>query len=304
MTSFSGWKLNSAKSFEGEKSGQESEIGFRGSRFTVDSGGKIYLLDYNNEKTDHHNSVEYVIQLRKVLSHLTENWSGRFRIRGNGDTYCKYDAITYYVGNTIFDDRENFSGYRMNQTIAPNSVPKKYIRLWEGSHNSGQIGERWTIPDKSFAHRKNRIGNVGNKIAKGEWVSASDPAGVVMGKHLARTLEATIGDELLLLSQATDGSMANDLYTVKGILKTVGDATDRTGVYMNANSFREFMSFPEGAHQIVLRLPKGMDKEKAKAAVVEMVSKTTTVLTWLELYPTMATMLQSTEGMIYILYFM
>ena len=51
MTSFSGWKLNSAKSFEGEKPGQESEIGFRGSRYTVDRGGKIYHTDYNNEKT-------------------------------------------------------------------------------------------------------------------------------------------------------------------------------------------------------------------------------------------------------------
>lgn len=171
MTSFSGWKLNSAKSFEGEKPGQESEIGFRGSRYTVDRGGKIYHPDYNNEKTaSTPDEEEYVIQLRKVLSHLTEYWSGIFRIRGNGDTYCKYDAITYYLGNTIFDDRENFSGYRMNQTIAPNSDPKKYIRLWGGSHNSGQIGERWTIPDKSFAHRKNRIGNVGNRIARGEWV--------------------------------------------------------------------------------------------------------------------------------------
>jgi len=169
MTSFSGWKLNSDKSFEGEKPGQESEIGFRGSRYTVDSGGKIYLSDYNNEKTGHQNSVEYVLQLRKVLSHLTENWSGRFRVRGNGDTYCKYDAITYYVGNTIFDDRENFPGYRMNQDIAVNS-PKKHIRLWEGSHNSGQIGERWTVPDKSFAHKKNQIGNVGNRIRRGEWV--------------------------------------------------------------------------------------------------------------------------------------
>lgn len=148
-----------------------------------------------------------------------------------------------------------------------------------------------------------RTSNVHEKLAKGKWIDSNDLSGVVIGKHLARTLEVSVGDELLLLSQATDGSMANDLYTVKGILATVGDAVDRTGIYMNASTFREFMVFPSGSHQLVIRLPVGVEQQAGREAVAALLSSHDKVLTWQELYPTIATMIQSTEGVVYILYF-
>lgn len=38
------------------------------------------------------------------------------------------------------------------------------------------------------------------------------------------------GGELLLRSQAADGSTANALYTVRGVLKGISDGVDRGGV--------------------------------------------------------------------------
>lgn len=71
------------------------------------------------------------------------------------------------------------------------------------------------------------------RVAVGKWVDASDRSGVVLGKRLAKTLDVGVGDELVVLSQATDGSMGNELFTVRGVLGTVGALYDRAGLFMS-----------------------------------------------------------------------
>ena len=43
---------------------------------------------------------------------------------------------------------------------------------------------------------------------------------LVVGEEMARQLEVTVGDELVVVASGADGSMANDLYTVSGIYST------------------------------------------------------------------------------------
>ena len=43
---------------------------------------------------------------------------------------------------------------------------------------------------------------------------------LVVGAEMARQLEVTVGDELVVVASGADGSMANDLYTVSGIYST------------------------------------------------------------------------------------
>ena len=43
---------------------------------------------------------------------------------------------------------------------------------------------------------------------------------VVMGEEMARQLSVGVGDELIVVASAADGSMANDLYVVSGIFRT------------------------------------------------------------------------------------
>src|SRR5215510_4980027 len=143
---------------------------------------------------------------------------------------------------------------------------------------------------------------IGKKVADGTWLDPADLHGVVVGRRLAKTLAVKPGDELVILSQAGDGSLANDLYTVRGVLLGVADATDRSAIFMNAEAFRELMVFPAGAHQIIVRRPKNVELEAAAATVKGYVGKLT-VKTWKELMPVVASMLESTQGLILIVFF-
>ncbi len=146
-----------------------------------------------------------------------------------------------------------------------------------------------------------RVSMVHDRVADGTWLDPGDPAGLVIGGRLARTLDVGPGDEVVLLSQAADGSIANDLYRVRGILAPISEATDRGGVFMVRQAFLDLFAVPGGAHQVLVRtgadqpLDVSADRIRTAAPGLE-------VMTWRELFPTLATMLDSVEGTMYILF--
>ncbi|MDF1562051.1 MAG: ABC transporter permease [Deltaproteobacteria bacterium] len=141
-----------------------------------------------------------------------------------------------------------------------------------------------------------------SQVHHGSWLAADVPKGVVIGRKLAHTLGVGVGDEMIVLSQATDGSMANDLLTVQGILKGVGAEIDRAGVFMSEDLFRELLVYEGGAHQIIIKRPHVLDTDAVKAAAVE-AAPGQDVQSWKELNPTLASMLESVTGMINIMFF-
>jgi ABC-type lipoprotein release transport system permease subunit len=118
---------------------------------------------------------------------------------------------------------------------------------------------------------------------------------VVIGGKLARTLAVGLGAEIVVISQGADDAMAYDLFRVRGILEAIGDATDRTGVFMSDAAFRELLVVPEGVHQIVVRRPSELPLESA-VLEIEGIVRTHDVLSWRKLMPTIASMLDSARG--------
>jgi putative ABC transport system permease protein len=105
-------------------------------------------------------------------------------------------------------------------------------------------------------------------------------------------LDVGPGDEVVVLTQGADGSLANDLYTVRGVLRAVGEATDRAGVFMSQAAFRELLVLPRGAHQVIVRRPETMPLEQA-ADKVRGLSAGLQAQTWRELMPTLASMMDA-----------
>lgn len=140
------------------------------------------------------------------------------------------------------------------------------------------------------------------RVAEGAWLQDDAPQDAVIGRRLAKILGVKVGDELVLLSQALDGSTANDLFTVGGILGPVSDGTDRAGIYITEGAFRSFMAMPTGAHQVTVRRPEVLPLAEAEVQV-RAIATGVDVLTWRQLMPTVATMLDSSAQLIYIIFF-
>jgi len=140
------------------------------------------------------------------------------------------------------------------------------------------------------------VTQVHKHVMQGQWLADSDPMGVVIGRKLARTLGVRPGNEVIIIGQATDGSMANDLYTVRGILKSIGEEVDRAGFFMVERSFRELMVLPEGAHEIaVMRPDRSSDLESATAQVAA-IARGYETLNWRQLQPVIARLLDLADA--------
>jgi putative ABC transport system permease protein len=139
------------------------------------------------------------------------------------------------------------------------------------------------------------VSRLSENVGEGSWLDPADPNGVVLGKHLAKTLGAKPGSELILVSQASDGSMANGLYTVRGVLSAVAQGTDRSTVLMNEAAFRELMVFPRGAHQIVVRRGELSLDEAARST--QEIADSHDVRTWKQLMPAVAQMFEFAKVM-------
>ncbi|GMR20788.1 MAG: ABC transporter permease [Gammaproteobacteria bacterium] len=130
-------------------------------------------------------------------------------------------------------------------------------------------------------------------VAQGQWLSPEDDYGVVIGRRLAKTLGIGPGDELVFLGQASDGSIANDVFRVRGVLKSVAEGVDRSGVYLLMSTFRQLMAMPQGAHEIAaIRLDRTTPLAAIKQSVLDS-APGYEVMDWKELRPVLANILES-----------
>jgi putative ABC transport system permease protein len=150
--------------------------------------------------------------------------------------------------------------------------------------------------------RDARVCTIARAVTQGAWLDPRDPRGVVLGRRLAKGLGLHAGGEVVVVSQAADGSVANDLFRVRGVLGPVSDGTDRMAIFMTESAFRELMVMPQGAHQILVRRPDSMTLGVA-ASVAHQAAAGLAVRTWRELMPTVATMLDSTRSVVFVVFF-
>lgn len=140
-------------------------------------------------------------------------------------------------------------------------------------------------------------------VMEGAWLSPAKPKEVVIGKKLAHTLGVKPGGEIVVVSQAADGSMANDIYFVRGILKSVGDAMDQGGFLMVDTEFRRLMGVPAGAHEIaVARINKERPLAEAAAAVEALVPGME-IKNWRQLQPVLSEMIDVMDVSLLIMLF-
>jgi len=74
----------------------------------------------------------------------------------------------------------------------------------------------------------------------------------VLGKGLANSLKAKVGDTLFVLTQAADGSMANDLYRISGIVSMGNEQEDNSTAYFPLDRLQELLVLENQVHELAI----------------------------------------------------
>lgn len=151
------------------------------------------------------------------------------------------------------------------------------------------------------------------EIFQGRYLDEQPSNQVVLGRKLARSLRAEVGSEIVAVVQAADGSLGNDLFTVSGILKTVGEEIDRGAAILHRADFERLFVSGGRVHEIALNAWGRMEPERvaeiagqahrqareAHAGEADNV-RPVVVETWRELMPQLANMVDIFDAAVFI----
>ncbi|MBD3183866.1 FtsX-like permease family protein [Candidatus Poribacteria bacterium] len=94
--------------------------------------------------------------------------------------------------------------------------------------------------------------NFDKKITQGRNLSKDSYKEALIGKGLSKILLADVGDDVIVISQGADGSIANDIYTVVGITDSGNEEADRTGFYIDLSDAQNLLVLGKRIHEIVI----------------------------------------------------
>ena len=128
---------------------------------------------------------------------------------------------------------------------------------------------------------------------------AVEPLGdreALIGRQLAELMHVRAGDEIAVVGQGVDGSLANDLFTVKAIVTTSVDLVNRQGLLIQLAGAQALFAMPDEAHEIVIHAARAADAAALSHRIANAADFAgTEVLDWRTLAPEMVTLVRMTD---------
>jgi ABC-type lipoprotein release transport system permease subunit len=114
-------------------------------------------------------------------------------------------------------------------------------------------------------------------LVAGEYLTADDREGVLIGRPLADKLRLSVGEQINLLVNRSDGSVDQQLFTIRGIYTTRTTGFDENTVFLPLAKAQAFTQAEDHASTIFVMLK---DREQAEAVAAALRGQNFQVLTW------------------------
>ena len=97
-----------------------------------------------------------------------------------------------------------------------------------------------------------KVSTLKSLIRKGSYLAKDDTDQVLIGNLLAKNLKIDIRDEITILGQGRDGSIAATVVKVKGIYSSGIDDLDRNSIHMPLKYFQDVYGMYGAVHEVVV----------------------------------------------------
>lgn len=136
---------------------------------------------------------------------------------------------------------------------------------------------------------------------------APSPGGyeIAVGSEMARQLGLSLGEELVVVAPAADGSMGNDLFTLVGIFTTGTPGIDANYAFLPLADLQYLMAMDPGRiHEIAVTVTRAWDTEAIVASMETRLNgdgPALDVRTWGELRPELAESAELMDSMYFVI---
>ena len=131
-------------------------------------------------------------------------------------------------------------------------IPKSTRRVSAPIFVSGERKTLGVLLTGLEVEKELTLSSLYKSVTIGKFLAKDGSKEIVLGKKLAQRLEVKVGDEIVIIGQGLDGSVANDLYKLTGMLDFGGGDLEESLAFTQIESAQEFLSLPpERFHQRV-----------------------------------------------------
>jgi len=198
-----------------------------------------------------------------IINMFTRNRLGHIQIHGNGylDQPSLYNTIDGFeqIGQAI----QKLDGVA---TWTPRIFAAGLASVGNNSAATQIIG--------IDPVREQQATRFNQKMMAGTTLGDSAGHGVILGKGLADVLQAKVGDDLVIVSQAADGSIANDLYRITGIMHSGEAMSDRISLYMHLADAQALFALTSQVHEIAIIIQNLPDIDRMSRKIREQLNGT------------------------------
>lgn len=192
-------------------------------------------------------------------------------------------AGQYHITNPKFYDADNKKEFNLYKTMSDDDLENKALIEKSTRRVSAPVfisGEKKTLGvllTGLEVAKELTLSTLYKSISEGKFLDPQGNKQIVLGKKFAKRIDVNVGDEVVIIGQALDGSVANDLYQVAGLLDFGGGDLEESLAFTQLTSAQELLALPpDRFHQRV-----SFDMENEELPVL----KNLTVTRWPELLP-------------------
>ena len=170
---------------------------------------------------------------REIMKEFLSQYAGQYQIT-NLDYYNSKNKKEFNLYKTFSDDElEDKSLIRL-------STPRVNAPVFlSGSKKT--LGVLLTGLD---VEKERTLSTLYKSITHGDFLIPNGYKEIILGKKLSQRLNVQIGDEVAAIGQAVDGSIANDLFKVVGLLDFGGGDLEESLAFTQLKSAQEFLGLP------------------------------------------------------------
>jgi ABC-type lipoprotein release transport system permease subunit len=136
-------------------------------------------------------------------------------------------------------------------------------------------------------------------LVAGRFLAPDDRAGILIGRRLADSLGVTVGDDISLMVNTSDEQPDEAIFTVQGLYDMGLPVYDETTVFLPLAKAQAFTRAGDRASAVLALLHQKDDAETVAAALR---GPGREVLTWRDLAQAILQAVETSKGMIYLMY--
>lgn len=220
-------------------------------------------------------------------------------------TYSKMidNVVKFYTGYVQVHHPEYWENKTINNTFIPSDTLLNFLDEIDGVTKYAERLEYFTLLSVGNETKggvligidpvqENAITNLSHWVDSGSFLQPGDE-GLLLTINVAKSLNAKVGDTLILISQGYHGASAAGLFPIRGIIKFASPQLNNMGAYIDINRAREFFSAYKLATSVVVMLEDNDMTQGVKQKLVRRFGDSYSFKTWNEIQPEIQQMIDA-----------